>query len=1049
MKSIISSKSEWTFSLTLVTMLVLGFAFAPAALAADGGPLPELSSTDQHKDDGYQLVAYPVVTANQPANAAAADTLTEIVTFLDSVDQAGNVMFYIRLKSGTASLARAADGTPEGADQAQTDEEEHLLHISDLTISFLDRNGVMITESDTALPISESTTVINDRNPQFPDGRNFVVTIAEADIPARARVMTVTLGADQFNDHNTTNPLQGVIGLGNQASVVHDPAKPNDINAILKVGDADVNSLMLRLINEDPDKPGVVSMVRVSDATTAGLGGAATGQFGGNPVSGPFQVKVTFTEEPDLTTNDDGTYKLDALPFHIEGDRAKITAIVKGAPTYVVPSNLEGNYPAATDIPGTTGSDKRYHPYLLTIDPKLAASDDVVIRVKSFNDRFIPAKTFTPPNNFALVSNRTVLRVPVLSTAVKKTDVEVTNKATEKNRTEKRGNEMFIPGGLLIPSNGYLVLVKGTEVTSHVRKVGQDKYKDNDNREKADNITDIDFKCNVVYSQNFPVIEADLGLFFQQGGTIELRYKDAPDSTTPKNKKTGYHGARKDADEGIALGSVVISEIMWGSGVVEGVNTQYIELYNPGDTDISIDQEEWVLRFDGPTPIRSSYFDRLVDTVSNDPDDGTYWVVPGSKEIHASALNPDASILTSMFRTFETERKSGAAVDTVIPGAAIPDGTAQASWMASPSRPVINIVGNARGTPGAATPYMAPTDPTPTTPTTPTTPPAPIAGAADIAISEIMYSVGRGNLPQWIELHNMSAAEVSLKGWNVEIENEGSSDLTITLGATTLDAGQAVLLVSKNGRNSGVSDDPNAKGDIRRVVNLKDLGVELGTNEKLLSLDGFTITLSPPPAAGSSVRKDGDIAGGEDWELAMMDGDRSSLIRKRMGTDKDGAYTDGTMRTNWHHTSSTGRYGTYYGHPSDMGTPGYVKAGPLPVELSMFYPARDRLTGQVVIRWETQSELNNAGYFIKRSQQKNGTFVVINPTMIAGAGTTSEKQSYTYTDTTAKPNIVYYYQIEDVSLDGKRATLTNAHRLRGHIGAHGKATTIWGELKQQ
>ena len=63
-------------------------------------------------------------------------------------------------------------------------------------------------------------------------------------------------------------------------------------------------------------------------------------------------------------------------------------------------------------------------------------------------------------------------------------------------------------------------------------------------------------------------------------------------------------------------------------------------------------------------------------------------------------------------------------------------------------------------------------------------------------------------------------------------------------------------------------------------------------------------------------------------------------------------------------------------------------SGPLPVELSMFYPARDKLTGQVVITWETQSELNNAGFYIKRSEQPKGKFVVINPTMIAGAGTT-------------------------------------------------------------
>jgi len=55
---------------------------------------------------------------------------------------------------------------------------------------------------------------------------------------------------------------------------------------------------------------------------------------------------------------------------------------------------------------------------------------------------------------------------------------------------------------------------------------------------------------------------------------------------------------------------------------------------------------------------------------------------------------------------------------------------------------------------------------------------------------------------------------------------------------------------------------------------------------------------------------------------------------------------------------------------------------------------------------------------------------------------------YTYTDTTAKSNIVYYYQIEDVSLDGQRTTLATTH-LRGNVNAAGKLTTTWGDLKTQ
>ena len=140
---------------------------------------------------------------------------------------------------------------------------------------------------------------------------------------------------------------------------------------------------------------------------------------------------------------------------------------------------------------------------------------------------------------------------------------------------------------------------------------------------------------------------------------------------------------------------------------------------------------------------------------------------------------------------------------------------------------------------------------------------------------------------------------------------------------------------------------------------------------------------------------------------------------------------------------------SYYGLPIDVGTPGFRAGGVLPVELSHFRPVRDKVTDAVVITWSTQSELNNAGFFIKRRQQRDGEFQIINAAMIAGAGTSGEKQSYTYTDTTAQPNVVYYYQIEDVSLDGNRQTLTRGIRLRGDVGAAGKLTTMWGDLKTQ
>ena len=119
---------------------------------------------------------------------------------------------------------------------------------------------------------------------------------------------------------------------------------------------------------------------------------------------------------------------------------------------------------------------------------------------------------------------------------------------------------------------------------------------------------------------------------------------------------------------------------------------------------------------------------------------------------------------------------------------------------------------------------------------------------------------------------------------------------------------------------------------------------------------------------------------------------------------------------------------------------------PLPVTLSSFR-AEPTDTG-VIVRWITESELDNAGFNILRSKTKDGEFKGINSTLIQGAGTTSERHTYTWTDTTAKPNIVYYYRIEDVSYSGVRKQLATV-RMRGYVSASGKLTTRWVDLKKQ
>ncbi len=335
---------------------------------------------------------------------------------------------------------------------------------------------------------------------------------------------------------------------------------------------------------------------------------------------------------------------------------------------------------------------------------------------------------------------------------------------------------------------------------------------------------------------------------------------------------------------------------------------------------------------------------------------------------------------------------------------------------------------------------------------------------AEVAISEIMFSAGSGrrSLPQWIELYNSSLTQgVNLNGWQLEIQNARHENLdarqnaTITLGAVTLAPNQTVLIVSTGGSNSGRDHFPDTRTIDLWTSHRTALDMEERT-DTVLSPTGFYLKLTDKDK--KLVDEVGNTDGNRrtndapEWALPMginSDGHRASIIRRYEGDMAE----DGMMQSGWISAENTGRSAqgysetTYYGDRNDVGTPGHHGGGPLPVSLASFRPARDTATGEVVIRWTTESELNNAGFNILRSETKTGEFTVVNGKgIIPGHGTTAEKHAYTWTDTSAKPNVVYYYQIEDVSLDGTRTTLRTTH-LRGNVNAAGKLTTTWGDLK--
>ena len=449
---------------------------------------------------------------------------------------------------------------------------------------------------------------------------------------------------------------------------------------------------------------------------------------------------------------------------------------------------------------------------------------------------------------------------------------------------------------------------------------------------------------------------------------------------------------------------------MWGLDIISTAS-QYIELHNTTGEDLEIDPLEWFF-VAGSVPGDFSDF-TVIDTIGNTPG-GKWWQVPGSSGVTTALTAAQLADQQDVPVVGRGDLISMSRVDDN--GVLAADGTAQASWAAS-MRPSVNLSGRRIGTPGAANNYDdsaqkaaadAKTAADKAAADKAAASKAPAAKAGDLMISEIMVSSNGGKLPQWIEIKNDSLAAVSLTGWSISIDNDPADagvvapSVNLKLGDVVIGAGQVALVVSKAGRNSGVdtAGAARAKGDANagsldadRIIDVQK-DVSTVAQYMLISETAFRISLIPPLPSGVVDR--GDVVGnlGQGWELPMSEGDsRSSLIRREMGTTAEIMGTDAAGWVSADDTSLVGAYAqTYYGDKDDMGTPGYDAGGALPVELSKFGAKRDPLTGQVMITWETQSELNNAGFFIKRSQQKNGQFQVVNPTMIPGAGTVSESR---------------------------------------------------------
>ena len=323
----------------------------------------------------------------------------------------------------------------------------------------------------------------------------------------------------------------------------------------------------------------------------------------------------------------------------------------------------------------------------------------------------------------------------------------------------------------------------------------------------------------------------------------------------------------------------------------------------------------------------------------------------------------------------------------------------------------------------------------------------------ELSISEVMFATDeRGTLSQWIELYNASETEiVNLEGYELVITAANVPipfrSTTLVLNSLEVLPNQTVLLVTGVGRHS--ENLPERRIYDLQVQHAGNRYLKLRAN-RVLSSEGFGVYLFSPD--GTLVDRAGNLTGrrGQEkprWELPAgwtETGARTSLIRRY----ENRVPAPGTVPSSWVRAADTAllKGYAYWGLPTDNSTAGYRQGSPLPVTLSQF--RADRSETGVVVNWTTQSEMENAGFYVLRRLEGASDFERITPSLIAGAGTTAERHMYTYRDTTAKASVAYYYRLEEVSLSGVRRVIGTV-RLRGYVSGANKLLWKWADVKAE
>ena len=170
------------------------------------------------------------------------------------------------------------------------------------------------------------------------------------------------------------------------------------------------------------------------------------------------------------------------------------------------------------------------------------------------------------------------------------------------------------------------------------------------------------------------------------------------------------------------------------------------------------------------------------------------------------------------------------------------------------------------------------------------------------------------------------------------------------------------------------------------------------------------------------------INGSESFEL--KDGSSNVIDKTSSGTDSqinvEGSLDTFTKDKRYERIDVNAYNWKMYSGDYASATPGVISSdnqtdSSLPVELSSWNATSTK--GYVTLTWTTESEIENQGFILERrlagetSLQELSSFAD-NPQLL-GQGSTTARNTYTYTDKAVTTGQTYTYQLSDVDYSGK------------------------------